>query len=162
VLSQPFLPWLDPTYYVLAGDGGFESGAQGWALRGEAGVVSANEPWHVHAASDSRALNLAAGAQATSPAACIGLLHPAARFFARSLGGTLKVDATVRAGLITLVIPVGLVVPGPTYAPTPPLPLLANLTSVLSASGASVKLTFTAIGGTVQLDDVYIDPFKVN
>ena len=32
-LSQPFLPWLDPMSYVLAPDGGFEDGGQGWRLR---------------------------------------------------------------------------------------------------------------------------------
>jgi len=160
--TQPFLPWLDPASYVLAGDGGFESNASGWTLRGGAAVVSGNEPWRVRAAADGHSLSLPAGAQATSPASCIGLLYPTTRFFARGSGGTLKVDARVTVGGVSTSVPVGLVIPGESFSPTLPLPLLANLTAPLAGSSASVALTFTALDGAVQLDDVYIDPFKVN
>jgi hypothetical protein len=160
-LSQPFLPWLDASSYVFAGDGGFESGARGWNLKGGAAVVSGNEPWRVHSAADSHSLSLPAGARAASPATCIGLLHPTTRFFARSLGGTLKVDATVTIAGVSIPVLIGVVVAGNSFAPTLPLPLLANLTAPLSGSG-SVTLTFTAVGGAVQIDDLYIDPFKVN
>ncbi len=161
-VSQVFLPWLDPAGYTLVGDGGFESGAKGWTLEGGASVVSGNEPWKVHGAGDGRALNLPAGAKATSPAACIGLLHPTTRFFARSLGGLLRVDATLTLGRLSLSLPIGVVPAGGSFAPTSPLPLLANLTTLLTGGSGSVTLTFTAIGGPVQIDDVYIDPFKVH
>jgi hypothetical protein len=161
-LSQPFAPWLDPALYTLVGDGGFESGASGWTLNGGAAVVLGNEPWRVRDAGDSRSLLLPAGAQAVSPATCIGVLHPVARFFARSLGGVLKVDATVTIARISIPVPVGVVAAGSSFAPTPPVPLVANLTVPLAVGGATVKLTFTALGGAVQIDDLYIDPFKVN
>ena len=45
------------------------------------------------------------------------------------------------------------------FAPTMPLPLL---TKALAVGTGSATLTFTAISGAVQIDDVYIDPFKVN
>src|SRR3954468_23197956 len=57
VLEQPFLPWADPASYVLAPDGGFESGAAGWRLSGAA-VVADNEPFYVHAAGERAALEL--------------------------------------------------------------------------------------------------------
>jgi hypothetical protein len=162
-LSQPFLPWLDPADYTLVGDGGFEAGASGWRLSDGASVVSGNEPWQVRDAGDSRSLNLPAGARATSPAVCVDLLQPTVRFFARSLGGTLQVDATVTVvGGLKLTVPVGGVVPGGTFAPTLPLPLLVNLMAPLFGGTGSVALTFSAVGGAVQIDDVYIDPFKVN
>jgi hypothetical protein len=161
-LSQPFLPWLDVGNYTLAGDGRFEAAASGWSLKGGASVVSGNEPWNVGGAGDSHSLNLPAGARATSPAVCIGLLHPTARFFARSPGGTLRVDATVTVAGLRFTVLVGVIVPGGTFGPTLPLPLLANLVTPLPSGNGSVTLTFTAVGHTVQIDDLYIDPFKVN
>jgi hypothetical protein len=161
-LSRPFLPWLDLDSYIFAGDGGFEAGGNGWTLSGGAKVVTGNEPWHVHAATDAHSLNLPIGATATSPAVCIGLLHPTARLFARSLGGTLEVDATVNTGTLSAVVPVGVVVAGSKWAPTLPLPVLANLTTLVSDGTGSVTFSFTALGGGVQIDDLYVDPFKVN
>jgi hypothetical protein len=161
-LSQPFLPWLDLSRYVLVGDGGFESGASGWALGAGSQVVDGNEPWDVREAGDTHSLQLPAGGQATSPATCIGLLDPTMRFFARSLGGTLVVDATVTIGTQTTTLPVGVVAAGGEFSPTLPLPLLANLTTPLAGGTGSVTLTFTAVGGPVAIDDVYIDPYKVN
>jgi hypothetical protein len=162
--SRPFLPWLDLAQYTLVGDGGFESGASGWTLTGGARVVAGNEPWFVRGAGDSRSLYLPAGGTATSPATCIGLLHPTTRFFARSLGlSTLKVDATVHALGLTLVVPIGVVVAGGSFAPTLiPLPLLGNLTTLLSNGTGTVTLKFTALLGPMAVDDVYVDPFKVN
>jgi hypothetical protein len=160
--SQPFLPWLDLGQYVLAGDGGFEGGAAGWTLKGGAKVVSGNEPWFVRGAGDSRSLYLPAGAQATSPATCIGLLHPTMRFFARSFGGTVAVEATVRALGLTLVVPIGVAAAGGSFSPSLPLPILGNLTTLLSGGTGTVTLKFTALLGPVAVDDVYVDPFKVN
>src|SRR5438552_13195531 len=117
-LSQPFLPWLDPDSYTLAPDGSFEGGAAGWALGGGAQVVTGNEPWFVRAASDSRSLYLPTGGRAVSPAICVGLLEPTLRFFSSSLGGAVRVDATLHLGLLTTTVPVGLVAAGGSFAPT--------------------------------------------
>ena len=157
-LSQPFLPWLDPASYVLAPDGGFEAGAGGWSLEGGARTVAGNEPWHVGAADDSSALALPRGSRATSPELCLSLAHPTVRFFARDtsvLGGLLLVEAEVEIAGVRQFAPLGVVPAGPGFAPTLPLPLLANLTSPVG------RLRFTALGGELRIDDVYIDPFKV-
>jgi len=164
-LSQPFLPWLDPSSYFLAPGGDFESGAAGWTLSG-ASVVSGNEPWRVGNGSDSHSLRLPAGASATAPATCIGLADPTVRFFARNtalLGlGTLVVTADISAAGLDVRVPVGVVTGGSSFQPTLPLPLLANLTSSLPGSTGTVTLEFTALGGSWQIDDVYVDPFKTN
>jgi hypothetical protein len=162
--SQPFLPWLDPGFYTLVSDGGFEAAGAGWTLSG-ASVTSGNEPWFVRGAQDSRSLYLPPGASATSPATCIGLLHPTTRFFVRGLGlgATLKVEATVRSLGQTLIVPVGVLLPGGSFAPTlTPLPILGNLTTLLSGGTGTVTLKFTALLGAVVVDDVLVDPFKVN
>jgi hypothetical protein len=164
-LSSPFLPWLDPDSYFLAPGGNFESGATGWTLSG-ASVVSGNEPWKVGGSGDSHSLRLPAGASATAPATCIGLADPTVRFFARNtapLGlGTLVVTADISAAGLDVRVSVGIVTGGSSFAPTPPLPLLANLTSSLPGSTGTVTLEFTALGGSWQIDDVYLDPFKTN
>jgi hypothetical protein len=164
-LSQPFLPWLDPGNYFLAPGGNFESGAGGWSLAG-ASVVSGNEPWKVGGGSDSHSLRVPSGAHATAPATCIGLADPTVRFFARNtapLGlGTLVVTADVSAAGLDVRVPVGVVTGGSSFEPTLPLPLLANLTSPLPGSTGTVTLEFTALGGSWQIDDVYVDPFKTN
>ena len=146
--------------YTLVGDGGFESGASGWSLKGGASVVSGNEPWNVRGAADKRSLNLPSGALAASPAFCVDLTYPTMRFFARSLGGTLKVDVTMTVvGGLKLTLPIGVVVAGKRSRRPCRMPLL---TKALSGGTGSATLTFTAVGGAVQIDDVYIDPFKVN
>jgi hypothetical protein len=164
-MSRPFLPWLDPLTYTLAPDGGFEQGAAGWTLSGGAAVVAGNEPWRVNAPGDSRSLSIPAGARATSPEMCIGLLHPTLRLFARNtafLGlGLLAVEAEVKALGIGLWLPVGAVLAGGSFQPTLPFPLLANLTSPLAGERATVRLRFTAVGGKFGIDDVYVDPFKI-
>jgi hypothetical protein len=48
------------------------------------------------------------------------------------------------------------------WAPTVAAAGSANLTTLLSDGTGSVTLTFTAVGGEVQIDDVYVDPFEVN
>lgn len=164
-VSQPFLAWLDPDSYFLAPGGAFESGAPGWTLDGGATVVSGNEPWHVHAAGDSRSLALPSGASATTASVCIGLADPTVRFFVRNdalLGdGSLVVHARLTVGTLTVELPVGTVTAGSTWQPTLPLPLLANLLSPLPADGTgTVSLTITALGGDWRLDDLYVDPFK--
>jgi hypothetical protein len=161
-LVRPFLPWLDPDQYFLAGDGGLEAGAQGWQLANGARATSGNEQWFVNGTGDTQSLYLPAGGVAVSPPACVELVDPTIRFFARSLGGTLKVDVTLRVAGIPATLPVGVVVSGSAFAPTPVLPLLANLTSPLAGGSSSVVIRFTALGGAVQVDDLFVDPFKVN
>src|SRR4051812_22208743 len=110
--SHPFLPWLDIASYVPAPDGGFEAGADGWDLNGATTVVAGNESYDVGGADDTRALRVASGGSAESPAFCVGLEHPTVRFFAKRAGGsllsTLRVDVQFEDALgKTHYLPIG-------------------------------------------------------
>jgi len=155
VLERPFLPWADPAQYVLAPDGGFGAGADGW----EGGdVVAERSPL-----SGDGALRIAPDSSATSPAMCVTLAHPTLRFLARNAGspaGTLGVEVLFEdvAGRVQA-LPIGVVAGGDTWAPTVPMPILANLLALLPGGQTPVAFRFTAQGGDWRIDDVYVDPY---
>ena len=164
--ARPFLPWLDLASYTPAPDRGFEGGAAGWGLDGGAAPVAANEPYRVGGKSDDTALRLPAGGAATSPAFCVGLEHPTVRLFAKRVGGsllsTLRVDVEFEDALGgTHALPIGVVASAGTWAPTLPMPVLANLLPLLPGGYTPVALRFVPQGAASWLvDDVYVDPFK--
>ena len=167
--AQPFLPWLDPASYFLAPDGGFERGGAGWTLTGGAKIARGNETFSVNAAADARSLVLPAGSSATSPATCITADSPTLRLFALNSGSalsTLDVELVLTDPLLGIrAVPVGSVVAGSTWSPTPVIPLAVNLTALPVASDGTVsaKLRFTPAGlfaADWRIDDVYVDPFK--
>jgi len=162
---QPFLPWGDQSWYVLAPDGGFEQGGGVWSLEDGAAVVAGNESFQVGGAGDSWSLALPDGSRATSADVCIGLDSPTMRFFARNDGdpnGSLSVSVIVHTLLGPLVVPVGRVDGTDAWQPTPVFLLLANLTAVpiVNDGTASIQLRFTPHGGDWRIDDVYVDPWK--
>jgi hypothetical protein len=166
-VTRPFLPWLDPLGYAFAPNGGLEGGLTGWTSTG-AGVVAGNESYFVHAAVDSASLSLPPGSSATTPPICIATLSPVARLFARNTGSPL---ATVRVDVLYTTLLgirgsalVGVLVGSSSWQPTLPLPVLANVIGLPLLSGGStqIALRFTAqgAGGSWQLDDLYVDPYK--
>lgn len=165
-LQQPFLAWLDPASYVLAPNGGLESGPTGWTLTGGAAVVAGNEPFRVRGAADARSLALPAGATARSGPMCVGLLHPTLRFFTRDTGpasSRLAVDVVFTDRLGTSrTVRVAAVAPSGRWAVTLPYLYLANATALplLTDGTLSVAFRFTAVGGSWWIDDVYVDPYK--
>jgi len=167
-LTQPFLPWLDPLNYAFAPNGGLENGLTGWSSTGGARVVAGNENYAVHAVGDAFSLSLPPSASATAPPICIGTLTPTARFFVRNTGAplsTLRVDV-----LYTTVLGprgsalIGLLVGSGSWQPTLPLPVFANVLGLplLTGGTTNIALRFTAqgAGGSWQIDDVYVDPYK--
>jgi hypothetical protein len=167
-LTQPFLPWLDPLYYAFVPNGGLENGLTGWSSSGGARVAAGNESYAVHGATDASSLSLPPGASATTASICIGTLSPVGRLFVRNTGSplsTLRVDVQYTTVLgIRMTVPVGLVVGSGSWQPTLPLPLLANVLALPLFTGGTSQITlrFTAqgAGGSWQLDDVYVDPYK--
>jgi len=125
-------------------------------------VVEGNEPFHVRAAGDSRALALAPGAAASSPSACIGPGSPTLRFFVRSEQAartslTVTVELTDPSGAVRSV-PVGVILPTTAWQPSPVLPVLVNTVALLTPQQAVFR--FTPQGpGTWWIDDVYVDPY---
>jgi hypothetical protein len=163
--SQVFLRWLDPLRYELAPGGNAES-ATGWTLSGGARVVSGNEPWKV-GGTGSRSLQLPRGSKATTGTMCVGIGHPVMRFFAKRTSGwllaSLKVEVLFEdAGGRINTLPVGLVLAGGSWQPTLPFPVLASLLPLLPGEQTPVQFRFTPIGaGTWQVDDVYVDPWRI-
>jgi hypothetical protein len=162
-VSQPFLHWLDPSFYTPIGS--FEQGESAWQLTGAASLVGGNEPWHV-AGQGTEALSLRPGASALSPSFCVDLLTPTIRLFAQSasplLPSTVAVSVELDTGDATLTLPVGVVIALPAWTPSLPLPLLANVTSVAGGSFATARLRLSAVTGETRVDDVYVDPFKTS
>jgi hypothetical protein len=160
-LEQPFLPWLDQATYFLAPDGDFTEGAAGWRLEG-ATVVEENEPYWVHGGDTPAAVRLSDGASATSPWLCAGLLDPTLRLFARSAGdprGSLRVEVlfTDAQGDVQA-LSIGAVSgePAGDWAPTPALPVVAN---VLPDTPLAFRFTADGINSAWVIDDVYVDPY---
>jgi hypothetical protein len=157
--TNPFSPWSDYANYTFAPNGGFESGSTGWSLSGGR-VVAGNEPFYIHGAGERYSLSLPAGASATSPAMCISLLSGKMRFVSRGdAGAKVKVQIIYR-GLLSSVLGI---LDGGTYSANSswsPSPAIGMLGGVLPLLTSSVSFRFTAVGGAVALDDVYLDPMK--
>jgi hypothetical protein len=163
-LEQPFLRWADPATYVLVPQGTVES-TSAWTLSGTHPVLG-NEPFFVHGGDEAYSLSLPAGASATTPVQCVGLDHPTLRFFARNTGSPLSllaVDVLVKDNLGLLKsVPMGTVVGSSAWAPTLPMPVIANLLPLLPGDLTPVRFRFTPVGldGEWQIDDVYVDPYR--
>jgi len=164
VTSSPLLGSLgDAGNYSPVHGGTFEGSVADWSLN-NAAVVSGNEPWNVVGATDSSALNIAAGGSATSPTFCVDSILPSFRFFAQSLGSGyhsgLRVSAryslsTGQSGQI----PISSLYSGDyaSWQMTPVLPLGSALNA---GQTATVQLVFSAgWGGAWNIDDVLLDPY---
>ena len=58
-------------------------------------------------------------------------------------------------------LPIGVVIGGSQWQPTLPYPVIASLLPLLPGQLTPVSFRFTPIlGGSWQIDDVYVDPFK--
>jgi hypothetical protein len=157
-----FAPWGDGAQYVLAPGGGFEAGAAQWAFSGGAAVADGNEPFRVGGDADASSLALPAGAEATSPQVCIDVAHPTIRLFARDDGGLLSrltVSVRFRTLLGWTTLPVGVISAGSEWQPTPAVPVVVNLLSLLGGA-QDVSFRFDADGGDWAIDDVYVDPYS--
>jgi hypothetical protein len=157
--SQPFARFGDMRNYTFGTNGGFEAGATGWSLSG-ARVVSGNESYFAHSSGDRYSLQLPAGAGATSPAFCQSTTSTVVRFFVRSPdGGSARVQIVARGllGQVVGVLDVARISPGASWQPGP---AILNLQSLLGLVGvSSIQLKFLTVSGTVQIDDMYVDPW---
>jgi hypothetical protein len=158
---QAFKRFGDEAYYVLMPGGSFE-GESVWELRRGAKVVRGNEPYYVHDSADAYSLLLPEGATATTPPMCFAFADWHLRFFARDSGsgGRVKVTVIVRSllGVVSL-LDAGTVDPVYGWKPSPRVGLLLSNVGGLLATD-SIQFRFTASGGSVQVDDAYLDPWK--
>jgi hypothetical protein len=155
--GQPFVQWGDNANYAYAPNGGFESGATGWTLSGGT-VVIGNEPFYLHSTSDRSSLSLPSGASATSPPMCISLFSGKMRFVARGTAGSKVKVQILYQGVVSSLLGIldgGTYTVGTAWSPSPQVAMLGGELPLLTSS---VSFRFTAIGGTVSIDDVYLDP----
>jgi hypothetical protein len=163
--EQVFGPWGDQHYYVLAPDGGFESGGSGWSLSGGAATVSGNETFYLNDGGDSRSLSLPAGSSAASPPICMSLDTPVFRLLARNSGSSasrLRVEAVYPLLGLIRTKTVGTVTAGPGWAPTQQMSTVLTLSTIVGTlvpSAIQIRITPLDATGNWQVDDVYVDPF---
>jgi hypothetical protein len=164
--EQPFLRWADVANYVLAPNGTFESGADGWTLSNGASVVSGDEPFDVHGAGEYKALSLPAGSSATSGSMCVGIEHPTLRVFAHNTGAassTLKIEVLFEdANGEVHALPIGALNASSSFQPSVVMPIVVNLLPLLPDERTAVAFRFSPEGsdGTWRIDDVYVDPYR--
>ncbi len=157
--SQPFAQFGDYRSYTFGANGGLESGGTGWSLSG-ARVVSGNESYFVHSKYDRYSLLLSTGNSAYTPKLCMGTTSTTLRFFVRSGdGGKVRVQVVLRnlLGSVLGIVQIADLSPGSSWQPGPSI---LNLDSLLGLVGvSSIQLKFTELSGSVQIDDVYVDPW---
>jgi hypothetical protein len=157
--SQPFAQFGDSRLYAFGANGGVESGGTGWGLSGAA-IVKGNESYYVHSSADRYSVALPAGATATTPQLCMGTTSTVLRFFDRSgNGGKVRVQIVMRnaLGAVLGVVDWTTISASTAWQPSPSLLNLDSLLGLLGVS--SIQLKFTALSGTSQIDDVYVDPW---
>jgi hypothetical protein len=162
--TKAYSQFGDSANYARLFNGGFENGSTGWALSGGARVVAGNEPYYLSGnRADSHSLSLPAGGSASSGTVCFALGDWHLRFMMKRLSssGAVRVQVVVPSLLGVLSILDGGTVSGSgSWAPSPRMALLlSNVTSLLGTK--AVAFRFTAVnGGSFQIDDVYLDPWK--
>ncbi|HEY6731367.1 MAG TPA: hypothetical protein VI039_10105 [Solirubrobacterales bacterium] len=163
--EQVFRPWGDNHYYVLAPDGGFESGGAGWSLSGGASTVAGNESFFLNEPSDSRSLSLPTGSSAVSPPICMSLDTPIFRLVARNQGDPkagLRVEATYKLLGLVRTKTVSTVIGNRNWAPAQEMSTVLTLSTIVGTlipSAIQIRITPVGSGGQWQVDDLYIDPF---
>jgi hypothetical protein len=161
-----FSPWGDRHSYVLAPDGGFESGGAGWSLRNGAQVVSGNESYYLNESTDTRSLALPPGSTAVSPPICMSLDTPMFRMLARNSGdptSRLRVEATFKLLGLVRTKTVSAVAAGPAWAPTQQMSTVLTLSTIVGTlipSSIQIRIFPLDSRGAWQVDDLYIDPFS--
>lgn len=166
-LTQPFSRWGDTGWYKLFPGGDAERSVSGWAYAGGAKRVSGSEPYAATGKLGAWSFSLPAGASVTTAATCVNAGYPTFRFFAKSSGGllgvlpALKVDLVYRDGLLGLVaVPAGVVLPASSWKPSPVMLTASAVGAAVAGGKVPLSVRFTALAGTWQVDDVFVDPVR--
>jgi hypothetical protein len=164
-VSQPFAQWGDSATYAPVPGGDFEGSAAGWTLTGGATVVPDSESFGVTGSVGSYSLLLPPGSVAISPPTCVNIPHPSARMFVRTDSGVarLRVQTLYDTGNgNTVAIPAtGRSLATTDWQPTGTLKIHPVVAPALGGQGtAFLTLRLSAASGAVQVDDVFIDPWR--
>jgi hypothetical protein len=164
-LTQPFASQSDSNYYKLVPGGDFEGSLSGWSLTRGAKLVSGSEPFGATGKVGKYSMYLPAGASVQSPFTCVDAAYPMFRLFGRNNGllSIVAVSIVYKEPLLgSLTVPVGVIALSGSWAPSAQMPTLSFVQGVLNAlltgKTPQVALRFTAVTGSSQIDDIYIDP----
>lgn len=152
-----FAGYGDTGLYAPIAGGDFESGAAGWTLTGDA-RVAADPVNHLGRGADAFALQLGPGAVARTPPFCMTKDFRTARMFARALSGVrgkgLRVEFVYPNGVVAAAS-----VPATPGWQVSPLLRTGVARAGLTRGRETVAFArITAVSGTWQIDDVYVDP----
>jgi len=164
-LTQPFLPWGDSNFYKLVPGGDFEGGLAGWTTSGGAAIVPGSEPFGATGSVGKYSLYLPAGGSVQSPYTCVDAAYPTFRFFVKnnSLLSTVLVSVVYKEPLLgPVTIPIGAVALTLKWSPSAQMltaSAVQGIVNGLLAEGTpQVALKFTALTGSSNIDDVFVDP----
>ena len=164
-LTQPFAPWGDSSSYKAVPGGSFEGSLSGWTLSGGATRVAGSEPFGATGAVGKSSMYLPAGASVQTPYSCVDAAYPGFRFFGRNNGllSIVAVSIVYKEPLLgPVAVPVGTVLLSPNWAPSARMLTLSVVQGIvnglLTGKTPQIALRFTAITGSSQIDDVFIDP----
>lgn len=162
-MSQAFSQFGDTNLYALAPGGDFESDVSTWTLSSGTAVVNGSDPFAVTGTLGAHSLSIPAGGQASSAPVCVDPTRDKFRFVVRSATSRarLKVEALfVKDGSTKVsVANVGYVSsPAGTWTATA---ILRNSVSKYLTGVGRVTYRFSAENGTVQMDDLHIDPRRI-
>jgi hypothetical protein len=160
-LTQPFAKWGDVNLYKLLPHGDFEGVLSGWSLGAGAQQAAGSETYGVTGMVGASSLSLAQGASAQSPYTCVNASYPSFRFFARSAAtssSVLLVTGVYKTPIGVVSLPLGTVLAGTSWQPTPSMMTGAAVAALLTGGTAQAALKFTASTGASRIDDIEIDP----
>jgi predicted outer membrane lipoprotein len=167
-LTQPFAPFGDSNSYKLVPGGDFEGSLSGWTLSGGAKRVSGSEPFGATGAVGGSSMYLPAGASVQTPYTCVDAAYPGFRLFGRNNGllSTVAVSIVYKEPLVgPVAVPVGVIALSGSWAPSAQMSTLAFAQGIVNAllvgKTPQVALRFTAVTGTSQIDDVFLDPRQI-
>ncbi len=167
-LTQPFLPFGDANEYKLVPGGNFEGSLSGWTLSHGATRVAGSEPSGATGVVGKSSLSLPAGASVQSPYTCVDAAYPMFRLFGRNNGllSIVAVSIVYKEPLLgATAVPVGTIALTGSWAPSAHMLTLSAVQGVVNAllvgQTPQVALRFTALTGTSQIDDVFIDPREI-
>ncbi len=158
-MKQAFSRFGDQNPYFFAANGGFESGTTGWAYGGGAVVVSGNESYYLNSRYDKRSMKLPANGWVRTGQICIDSTNQIVRLMVKGTSGQLKVDAKVVSGgnIRTWSTQVD-ASSSTSWRPSQQIAFSQGANQFYGAT--TLELTFTGIGATWQIDDLYVDPIK--
>ena len=171
-VSPVFQQFGDTSSYFLAPGGSFNGpGTGGWSLN-NATLTPGGDPFNI-GGPGSQTLTISANGSAQSPSFCVDSTMPSFRFVTNEVapGSDIRVDALYHVGgpgsgpgvpngntTVTLTdIADGAY--GSTWAPVQPI-LFKALPAGTSAS-VSLKFSVPQSSGAWQIDDVFIDPYRM-